>query len=182
MGKYIGKIVSILMIWFAFHDGALIMRNLSEFTTTLVFDDTPASVPMICFAVLLIWGLKAGIEVLGRWSEFFIFIVIMVFSNIAKTKNYKKIFILGLLIGGGLVFLATLRNLLILGSGTISRLYYPSTMGITLIRVGELLERLEMFVTIDFLVCVFVKVCICIYAVCNGILIYSNFIHSLLKL
>ncbi|MBU3189621.1 endospore germination permease [Clostridium bowmanii] len=93
----------------------------------------------------------------------------MVFSNISKTKNYNKIFMLGLLIGGGLVFLATLRNILLLGSNTIARVYYPSTMAISLIRVGELLERLEMLVTIDFLICVFVKACICIFAVCNGI-------------
>ena len=112
-------------------------------------------------AILLIWGLKEGIEVIGRWSEFFVWIVIllfvaisilsisqmdinrlkpilkgifsnfsfpfgetviftMVFSNISKAKNYNKTFIGGLLIGGFIVFLATLRNLLVLGSETIS--------------------------------------------------------------
>lgn len=218
MGKYIGKIISILMIWFAFHDGTIIMTNLAEFSKTLVYDDTPIAVPMILFSLLLIWGLKEGIEVLGRWSEFFIFVVIiiflaitalsipqmdidrlkpilssgmtpvlrgafstfsypfgetvvftMVFSKISKTKSYKKTFMTGLLIGGGLVFIATLRNLLILGPETISRVYFPSTMAISLVRVGEILERLEMFVTIDFLICVFVKIIICIFAVCNGI-------------
>ena len=218
MGKFLGKIISILMIWFAFHDGTLILRNLSEFTNTLVFDDTPVVVPMIFFSILLIWCLKEGIEVLGRWSEFFIWVVIlifltisvlsipqmdisrlkpilsngvtpilkgafssfsypfgetvvftMVFSNISKVKNYKKTFIVGLLIGGGLIFLATLRNILILGSETLSRVYFPSTMAISLIHLGELLERLEMLVAIIFLVCIFVKVSICMFAVCNGI-------------
>ncbi len=32
-----------------------------------------------------------------------------------------------------------------------------------------MIERLEMLVVIEFLVCVFVKVSICIFAVCNGI-------------
>lgn len=218
MGKNIGKLISILMIWFAFHDGTLIITNISEFTKTLVFDDTPVAVPMIFFSILLIWCIKEGIEVLGRWSEFFVWVILiifititalsipqmdisrlnpilsngfitifqgafssfsypfgeliiftMVFSNISKTKNYKKTFMLGLLIGGGVVLLAVLRNLLLLGSDTISRVYFPSTMVLSLIRVGELLERLEMFVTINFLVCVFVKVSICIFAVCNGI-------------
>lgn len=45
-GKFIGKILSILMIWFAFHLGTLVLRNLSEFTNTLVFPDTPVVVPM----------------------------------------------------------------------------------------------------------------------------------------
>jgi spore germination protein KB len=218
MGKFIGKIISILMIWFAFHLGTLVIRNLSEFTNTLVLPDTPVIVPMLFFIILLIWSLKEGIEVLGRWSEFFIWIVIlafliitvfsislmdisrlkpilingikpilkgafssfsfpfgetvvftMVFSNISKVKSYKKTFILGLLIGGGLIFLATLRNILVLGSETISRTYFPSTLAISLIHLGELLQRLEMTVAIIFLVCVFVKISICIFAVCNGI-------------
>ena len=218
MGKFIGKILSILMIWFAFHDGTLILKTLSDFTNTLVFSETPVVVPMIFFSILLIWCLKEGIEVLGRWSEFFIWVVIilvltisiltvpqmdisrlkpilnngaspvlrgafssfsypfgetviftMVFSNISKIKNYKKIFILGLLIGGGLIFLATFRNILILGSDTISRVYFPSTMAISLVQLGNLLERLEMLVAIEFLVCIFVKVSICAFAVCNGI-------------
>ncbi|MBZ9606819.1 endospore germination permease [Clostridium estertheticum] len=218
MGKFIGKTISILMIWFAFHDGSLVLRSLSEFTNISALPDTPVVVPMIFFTILLIWSLKEGIEVLGRWSEFFIWVVIlifftvsifsisqmnisklkpilssgsapllrgafssftypfgetviftMVFSNISKVKNYKKTFMVGLLVGGGLIFLVTLRNILVLGNETLSRLYFPSPMVISLIRLGNLLERLEMTVAIEFLVCVFVKVIICLFAVCNGI-------------
>ena len=93
----------------------------------------------------------------------------MVFSNISKAKNYKKTFIVGLLVGGSVIFLGTLRNILILGIETISRVYFPSTMAISLIQLGELLERLEMLILIIFLVCVFVKVSICVFAICNGI-------------
>ena len=218
MGKFLGKIVSILMIWFAFHLGTLILRNLSEFTNTMVFNETPVVVPMIFFCILIIWCLKAGIDVLGRWSEFFILVVIliilgisslaipqmsisrlkpilsngvtpilkgalsaftypfgeviiftMVFSNITKIKNYKRTFIVGLLLGGGVIFIATLRNTLLLGNETMSRVYFPSIMAISLIQLGQLLERLEMLVLMVFLVCVFVKMSICVFAVCNGI-------------
>ena len=210
MGRFLGKIISIIMIWFAFHDGTLVLRNLSEFTNIMVFDDTPVIVPMLFFSILLIWCLKSGIEVFGRWAEFFIWVIIltfltisllsipqmdisrlkpilssgftpilkgafssfsfpfgeivvftMVFSNISKVKNYKKTFIIGLLIGGGLIFLATFRNILLLGSETLSRVYFPSTMAISLINLGEILERLEMLVAIIFLVCAFVKISIC---------------------
>ncbi|MCB2293988.1 endospore germination permease [Clostridium algoriphilum] len=217
MGKYVGKIISLLMIWFAFHTGTLVLRIISEFTVTSVLDDTPVVVPMIFFAILLIWCLKAGIEVLGRWSEFFGVIIIliviivpmlsvpqmdinrlkpilynavspllkgtfasfsfpfaqaiiftMVFSNISKIKNYNKTFIVGLLIGGGLLFLTSLRNLLVLGSNTISNLYFHSPTAVGLIDLG-ILQRFESTVIIVFLVCGFVKVSICIFAVCNGI-------------
>ena len=218
MGKALGKILSMLMIWFAFHLGALVMRNLSEYTSIIVFTDTPVVVPMGFFVLLLIWALKEGIEVMARWSEFFIWIVMlifilvsllsipqldisklkpifgdgfapilkgtfsaisfpfgeiivftMVFSNISKTKNYNKIFIIGLLIGGITIFLAKLRNLLVLGSEMESRVYFPSTMAISLIHVGRSLERLEMGVTIILLLCSFTKIMICIFAVCNGL-------------
>ena len=218
MGKFLGKFLSILMIWFAFHLGSLIFRNLSEFTNAIVFNDTPVAVPMIFFGILIIWSLKEGIEVLGRWSEFFIWVVIvifliisalaipqmnisrlkpilsngltpilkgsfsafsypfaetvvftMIFSNISKVKNYKRTFIVGLLVGGGVLCLATLRNYLLLGTESASRVYFPSTMTISLIQLGEVLERLEMLVLILFLICIFVKISICGFAVCNGI-------------
>jgi len=92
----------------------------------------------------------------------------MVFSNISKVKNYKRTFIVGLLIGGGLIILTVLRNLLVLGNGTVSRLYFHSTMSVSLIRLG-FLQRLEMTVIIVFLVCAFIKVSIATFAVCNGI-------------
>ena len=218
MGKFVGKIISILMIWFAFHIGTLIMRNLSDFTNTIVFTDTPVVVPMLFFAILVIWGIKEGIEVLGRWSEFFIWIIflifaflslftisimdinrikpilnngftpvlkgafstfnypfgetvifLMVFSNISKVKNYKKTFMVGLAIGGGMIFLGTLVNILILGSDTISKVYYASPLAVGRIQIGTILERLEAIIFLEFLVCIFVKASICSFAVCNGI-------------
>ena len=217
MGKFIGKTISILMIWFAFHTGTSILRILSEFTKVIVLNQTPVVLPMIFFIMLLIWSLKAGIEVLGRWAELFSLIIIsiiiivpilsisqmdinrlkpilnngiepllkgafssfsfpfgqiiiftMVFSNIAKAKNYKKIFMIGLLISGGLILLTTSRNILVLGSESMSRVYFPSTTAVSLISIS-LLQRLEVEVIIVFLVGVFIKISICIYAVCNGL-------------
>lgn len=214
MGKFLGKFISILMIWFAFHLGALVLRNLSEFTSILIFPDTPVIVPMLFLTLLIIWCLKEGIEVLGRWPEFFIWIVLlislfvtvflipeininglkpilnnglapllngafssfcfpygetvvftMIFSNISKIKNYKKTFIIGLLIGGGILFLATIRNLTILGSETISRIYFPTSMVVSLIHLGSMVQRLEILVVVAFLICLFVKVSICTFAV-----------------
>jgi len=218
MGKFIGKFVSILMIWFAFHTGTLIFGNIFDYTEITVLDHTPVAIPMIFFAILIIWSLKEGIEVLGRWCEFFIWIVIiifliilllttpltninrlkpilnngftpvlkgaflsftypfgqtiiltMVFSNISKIKNYKKTFIVGLLVGGGFILGATISTTLILGSVSNSRLYFPGPTAVSLISIGQLFERLEMLVAIQFLVCIFTKISICTFAVCNGI-------------
>lgn len=76
-GNIIGKILSIIYIWFSFYLGVLVLRNFSEFTTIVVYPDTPIVVPMIFFILLCIFALKLGIEVLGRWSELFIIVNII---------------------------------------------------------------------------------------------------------
>lgn len=69
-GKYLGKLISILYIWFAFHLGALIITNFGEFINAVSMPETPKIIPMIMVTILCIWGVKLGIEVLGRWAEF----------------------------------------------------------------------------------------------------------------
>jgi len=75
----------------------------------------------------------------------------------------------GLAIGGGMIFLGTLVNILILGSDTISKVYYASPLAVGRIQIGTILERLEAIIFLEFLVCIFVKASICSFAVCNGI-------------
>jgi spore germination protein KB len=218
MGRKIGKLISVLMIWYAFHLGALALRNMSEFTNTLVFPDTPVIVPMIFITFLLVWGVKEGLEVLGRWSEFFVWVIVllfffmttlsitqmdlehikpifgsgakkifasafsifsfpfsetvvftMVFSNIAKVKNYTKTFVLGLFGGGLIVLLAALRGILVLGSYFVSRLYFSAYIAISLIHVGHFIQRIEIGVVIIFIICAFVKISMCLLAACKGI-------------
>lgn len=93
----------------------------------------------------------------------------MVFSNISKAKNYNKTFMVGLGLGGLIVFLVATRNLLVLGSETVASVYFPSNMAISLIHMGQLLQRLEMHIAIILLICTFIKITICLLAVCNGI-------------
>ena len=92
----------------------------------------------------------------------------MVFSNIGNGKSYYKTFMLGLIIGGFFIVLASTRNLIILGCEIMAQVYFPS-MAINLIQFGELFQRLGNEVAIVLLVCTFVKIIICLFAVCNGI-------------
>ena len=68
-GKLGGKAIGLLYIWFSFHLGALVLRNYGEFVNVLALPETPMIVPMTLFIFLCIWGVKMGIEVLGRWAE-----------------------------------------------------------------------------------------------------------------
>ena len=93
----------------------------------------------------------------------------MVFSNISKVRNYNKTFLVGLGLGGLIIFLGTLRNILVLGSNRISMVYFPSVLSVSLINIGSLPQRLEVGILPVLLICVFTKIIICLFAVCNGI-------------
>ncbi len=66
-GKFIGKFISILYIWFSLHLGTLVLRNFGEFIGTISLSKTPMIIPMIFIIFLSTWIIKGGIELLGRW-------------------------------------------------------------------------------------------------------------------
>lgn len=75
-GKYIGKLVALLYIWFPFHLGALVLRNFGEFINAVALPETPKIVPMIIYAGLVIYVVKVGIETLSKCADFFVIIAI----------------------------------------------------------------------------------------------------------
>jgi len=218
-GKIFGRILCLLYVWFAFHLGTLVLRNYLEFTSNVVFPDTPAWVLPLFLMPLISWIIKAGIEVLGRCAEFFIIVVIsliilvticlsipkidinnilpimydgfrpvfmtafaafsfpfaetiiftMCFSSLKTTKSPYKVYTHGLVIGGFFIFIVTLRNILIIGVNNIAENYFPSNVSASVIRLGELLQRLELFVSAILIICIFIKLSICVLGVCNGI-------------
>ncbi|MDF2890670.1 MAG: hypothetical protein K0R80_1037, partial [Clostridia bacterium] len=76
-GKFFGKLVGLLYIWFTFHLGALVLRNFGEFISTVALPETPAIVPVIMFGLLCMWGAKAGIETMAKCAEYFIIFVMV---------------------------------------------------------------------------------------------------------
>ncbi|MCG8500527.1 MAG: endospore germination permease [Firmicutes bacterium] len=82
-GKWLGKGLGILYIWFALHLSSLIIRNFGDFVSTVGLRETPSIVSMIGIGLLCAWGVKQGIEVLGRWVEFFLpLLIVIVFGAI----------------------------------------------------------------------------------------------------
>ena len=79
-GKVIGKIVSIIYIWYAFHLGALVLRNFGEFINTVAMPETPMFVSMLCLGLICIIAVRLGIEVLGRFTTFFLPIVFFILA------------------------------------------------------------------------------------------------------
>lgn len=216
-GKIGGKLISLIFVWFAFHLGALVLRNFGEFIVTVALPETPMIVPMIFFAFLCIWGAKSGIETLAKCADYFIVFVmglivlygllavgsmdtdnippimgkgllealkgvhsaftfpfaetvvfLMVFSSLREKKSAYKAYIPALLIAGGVVIYISLRNIMVLGPLTIKAVYFPSYSAISRVNVGNFLQRIEIGVTIVFLLSGFIKISICLLGATKG--------------
>ncbi|CAH2215321.1 GerAB/ArcD/ProY family transporter [Tepidibacter aestuarii] len=75
-GKFIGKGIILLYIWFIFHEGAQVLMNTSQFITFTSFSKTPEIISRILFLFVCTWAAKEGIEVICRLSNFLLFIFI----------------------------------------------------------------------------------------------------------
>lgn len=217
-GKFFGKLISLLFIWFSFHLGALILRNFGEFIITVALPETPMIVVIIISGLLCIWGAKAGIETMAKCAEYFIIFVMAlliifnlllipnmhtdnilpimgnglgkamagvlssltypfgetvifmaVFSALQHKKSPYKVYIPALLIGGAVVLFIDLSNIMVLGPFTIKAMYFPTYSAIARVNIGNFLQRMEIAVTIMFLLSGFIKTTVCLLAATKGL-------------
>lgn len=217
-GSLLGRIAALFYIWYAFHLGALVLRNFQEFIKVAAFPETPEFVPIMLMGILSIWVVKEGIEVLGRWSQLaiiilaFIIVIVVAFSitnanydnlrpvlynginpvlssafnvfsfpfaetvlfmavfSFTKGKNNPfKVYYYALAIGSFSVLLIAVRNILVLGADFIEQVYFPSYVAVSLISIGDFLQRIEVTVSVVLLFAGFVKISVCLLAACKGI-------------
>ncbi len=97
-GKVFGKILALPFIWFAFHMGSLVIRNFTEFIVIVSLPGTPQTIIAIFMTVLCIWAVRAGIEVMGRWTAIMLPILMLVilavtflFAPILDFRNLKPV-------------------------------------------------------------------------------------------
>lgn len=225
-GKIPGKILSVLFIWYAFHLGSLVIRNFTEFITIVSIPETPQYIIAIFMILLCIWAVKAGIEVIGRWTAIMLPILIgvilfvsILFANMLHFENIKpvlydgfepvfntafsafafpfaetviftmvlqhlprnssvyKVYYWSLAIGGATILMVGVRTLLVLGSPNVSIMYFASYSSVRLINIGDFLQRIEVSVTMIFILSGFVKINMCLYAASSGIAKILN-IHN----
>lgn len=68
-GKIIGKMISLLYVWFAFHLASLTFYDFYSFIKTVTFPETQIYLAVIFPIIIVIWGVKIGIEGIGRFSN-----------------------------------------------------------------------------------------------------------------
>ncbi|WP_411680717.1 GerAB/ArcD/ProY family transporter [Clostridium thailandense] len=98
-GRYFGKVISILYIWYFWYIIAANFRFTADFFTTYLFLEIDISVFIVVIAIVCIYTIKKGIEVIAR-ASFILGIVtiitaifITVFTaNYVRLSNYLPLF------------------------------------------------------------------------------------------
>ncbi len=217
-GKFFGKLIGVTYIWFAFHLGALVIRNFGEFINGVSIPETPETILMIFIALLCAYGIKTGVETLSRWSELAIIVLVffiiwtilflipdmslnnikpiflkgvrpilmgafsvfsfpfaetilfcMVFSSLRNKKSPYIVYTWGIVLGGTILFLTTLTEILVLGETQFTSAFFPSHITVSRGNIADFIQRSEIIVAISFFGAGFVKVCICLLGACKGV-------------
>ncbi|MCG8502465.1 MAG: endospore germination permease [Firmicutes bacterium] len=217
-GKFIGKGIIIVFIWYTFFWAADVLVNYGQFIRLVSLRNTSQIIPIIVLCILCAWGIREGIEVLGRWGEFFFTIpIISIFALIALSipnmninnllpvfyegitpvlrgtftafetplaqivafmavfpsfhtrKSPYKVYTIGLLTGGLYMFLITLINLLVVGADFAAGSYYPSYDTASRIDVANIIQRIEVVISITFVIGGFIKISILLLCTCKGL-------------
>ncbi|MGG6309443.1 GerAB/ArcD/ProY family transporter [Paenibacillus macerans] len=70
LGKWMGKAVALILALTLFLAGpATVLHDVGDFMTTQMMPETPIQALVILFATVVLMGMRAGIEVLGRSAE-----------------------------------------------------------------------------------------------------------------
>lgn len=80
-GRYFGKVMAGLYLWFLFHIGSLTITDSSEFIMSTVFAQTPIWVMHIGFTLVSMYAVRCGIEVIARCAG--VLVPIFVLSSVA---------------------------------------------------------------------------------------------------
>ncbi|QZY57312.1 GerAB/ArcD/ProY family transporter [Crassaminicella profunda] len=77
LGKTLGKILNFLLIYYVATNMMSVMSVFNHFIITVSLLDTPIEITYIALILLCIYGVRSGVEVMGRWTEFFLPIIII---------------------------------------------------------------------------------------------------------
>jgi len=97
-GNVAGKIITLLMTWYAIHLCAIVLRDFSEFIDIVMMPETPQLPIMIAMILTVVYMAKSGIETMGKWAVFMLPVVlfvviltIMLSINVMDTTNIMPI-------------------------------------------------------------------------------------------
>jgi spore germination protein KB len=88
---------------------------------------------------------------------------------VSQQVNPYKTYIFAILAGGFILLLIILRNIMILGPAMVSSSYFPSYTAARILHIGDFLTRIEVSITMNFLLAGITKITLCLLAAAKGI-------------
>lgn len=102
----------------------------------------------------------------------------VLFLNVLGALDKKgkpfKVYVISLIIGGLIILLISVRNILVFGVETNSILYFSSYSAVSIINVGNFIQRLEVLVSVTYLLSGIIKVSVCLHSASLGIAALLN--------
>lgn len=90
-------------------------------------------------------------------------LLLMIFPNVKQPEQAKKAFLSGTLLGGAVLFVITLMNILVMGAGNTGSELYSSFELAKRIEIGEFIQRVEVVITAVWFITIFFKLIICFH-------------------
>ncbi len=103
------------------------------------------------------------------FTETVVFLLAFPVLSLKSKKAPYKIFIFGLILGGTVIFLSSMTDILVIGVYKASIKYYPTYTAASRLHLGEIFRRLEIIAASVFILGVFLKVTIIQTATVKGI-------------
>lgn len=96
-------------------------------------------------------------------------VFLLVFPVFKKDVSVKKIYFIALLIGGLAILISSLTDILVIGPTMAEDMYYPTYATMATVHFGEFLQRFEIVAAIVFIIAVFLKLTVLLFAATNGV-------------
>jgi len=94
-GKFAGKVLGLLYIWYFLHEGAIALRQFGELITAVLMPDTPLVVFLIGLTIVAAYATRNGVEVISRVNEMFFPLILgsflLIFILVTKDMNLHKL-------------------------------------------------------------------------------------------
>lgn len=95
LGKIVGKIFTVLLVWYAVHLAALVLHNFADFIQVFDMPETPQLVIMILMFWITVYLARSGILVVGKWSVFafcfVLFVILFTFCTSLHQINLENL-------------------------------------------------------------------------------------------
>jgi len=92
-----------------------------------------------------------------------------IIAMLQDKKSYFRVYLAGTIISALLLLITTLTNILVLGPYLLGINYYPTYVTVSLISIGDFFQRIQILVSILFLLSGFVEISICVISASKGL-------------